>query len=99
MIFFENIKCLHGAISVQAVVRQRLYNQNGRNHGMPNTFCNIFPSLIKVPLGSIPKLPAYSCKEILSSEGKVDNISKYWLDPNGNGTSVLVYCDMNLEGY
>ena len=53
---------------------------------------------MKAPLGSIPELPADSCKEIISSEGKVNNISKYWLDPHGNGTSVLVYCDMNLEG-
>jgi len=50
-----------------------------------------------VPLGSIPELPAHSCQEIRSSEGKGTISSKYWLDPNGNGTAVLVYCDMNLE--
>ena len=58
----------------------------------------LFLFLIKVPLGSIPELPAYSCQEIKASEGKGTISSKYWLDPTGNGTIVLVHCDMNLEG-
>ncbi|KAL9974471.1 hypothetical protein ACROYT_G011505 [Oculina patagonica] len=49
------------------------------------------------PLGSIPELPAQSCQEIKASEGKDTISSKYWLDPTGTGTAVLVYCDMNLE--
>ena len=53
---------------------------------------------ITAPLGSIPELPAQSCKEIKASEGKDTISSKYWLDLVGNGTAVLVYCDMNLEG-
>ena len=52
----------------------------------------------KAPLGSIPELPAHSCQEIKASEGKDTISSKYWLDPTGTGMSVLVYCDMNLEG-
>ena len=76
------------------------YYRNSRNYGIPIIFCNIlFPFFIKAPLGSIAELPARSCKEIKSSEGKDSIISKYWLDPYGNGTSVLVYCDMKLEGY
>jgi len=51
----------------------------------------------RVPLGSIPELPARSCQEIKSSEGKDTTSSKYWLDPTRNGTAVLVHCDMNLE--
>ncbi|XP_078379147.1 ficolin-2-like [Oculina patagonica] len=51
----------------------------------------------RAPLGSIPELPAQSCQEIKASEGKGIISSKYWLDLNGNGTAVLVYCDMNLE--
>ena len=55
--------------------------------------------LIQVPLGSIPELPAHSCQEIKASEGKDTISSKYWLDPTANGTAILVYCDMELEGY
>ncbi|KAL9974944.1 hypothetical protein ACROYT_G012055 [Oculina patagonica] len=51
----------------------------------------------RTPLGSIPKLPAQSCQEIKASEGKDTISSKYWLDPTGTGTAVLVYCEMNLE--
>ncbi len=54
--------------------------------------------LIKAPLGSILELPAQSCQKIKASEGKDTISSKYWLDPTGTGTAVLVYCDMNLEG-
>ena len=55
--------------------------------------------LIQVPLGSIPELPAHSCQEIKAIEGKDTNSSKYWLDPAANGTAILVYCEMDLEGY
>ncbi|XP_020624031.1 fibrinogen gamma chain-like isoform X1 [Orbicella faveolata] len=51
----------------------------------------------RAPLGSIPELPAHSCQEIKASEGKDTISSKYWLDPNANGTAVLVNCDMDLE--
>ncbi|KAL9974942.1 hypothetical protein ACROYT_G012052 [Oculina patagonica] len=53
----------------------------------------------RAPLGSIPELPAQSCQEIKASEGKDTISSKYWLDPAGNGTAVLVYCDMNLADW
>ena len=78
-------KCPHATISLQIL----------------GTFCNmlLFFFLIKVPLGSIPELPAHSCLEIKASEGKDTISSNYWLDPTRNGTTVLVYCNMNLEGY
>jgi len=56
-------------------------------------------SIIQAPLGSIPELPAQSCREIKASEGKDTISSKYWLDPTASRTAVLVYCDMDLEGY
>ncbi|XP_066026868.1 leukocyte tyrosine kinase receptor-like [Pocillopora verrucosa] len=46
----------------------------------------------RVPLGSIPELPARSCREITASEGKNTASNKYWLDPSGTGKAVLVYC-------
>ena len=53
-------------------------------------------------MGSIPELPAESCREIKASEGKGTikycTSNKYWMDPTGNGNKVLVYCDMDLEG-
>ncbi|KAJ7388312.1 hypothetical protein OS493_038583 [Desmophyllum pertusum] len=52
----------------------------------------------RAPLGSIPELPAQSCQEIKESEGKDTISNKYWLDPNGTGTEIWVYCDMNLDG-
>ena len=51
------------------------------------------------PLGSIPELPAESCREIKASEGKNTISGKYWVDPTGTGNKRLVYCDMELEGY
>ncbi|CAH3137494.1 unnamed protein product, partial [Pocillopora meandrina] len=52
----------------------------------------------RAPLGSIPELPARSCREITASEGKTTASNKYWLDPSGTGKGILVYCDMHLEG-
>lgn len=63
------------------------------------TTCSItLPFSIPAPLGSIPELPALSCREIKLSEGQ-DSLSKtYWLDPTGIGKAVLVYCDMKMKG-
>lgn len=54
---------------------------------------------ITAPLGSIPKLPAKSCREIKASEGQDAISNRYWLDPRGNGKAVLVNCDMEMEGF
>ncbi|XP_066026864.1 uncharacterized protein [Pocillopora verrucosa] len=53
----------------------------------------------RAPLGSIPELPARSCREITASEGKDTPSNNNWLDPSGTGKAVLVYCDMNLEDH
>ncbi|PFX20123.1 Neuronal pentraxin-2 [Stylophora pistillata] len=51
----------------------------------------------RVPLGSIPELPALSCQEVKASEGSDIISGKYWLDPNKNGKPFLFYCEMNRE--
>jgi len=50
-----------------------------------------------VPLGSIPELPAESCKEIKASERQVLS-GKYWLSNIKPGMAVLAHCDMKTEG-
>ena len=59
---------------------------------------NVCVFLLTVPLGSIPELPAESCKEIKASEGGLAVSGKYWLDSIIKKKSVLVHCDMNTEG-
>ena len=51
-----------------------------------------------VPLGSIPELPAISCREIKASEGKYTINNKYWLDRNCTGQTELVNCSNSVEG-
>ena len=51
-----------------------------------------------VPLGSIPEMPAESCKEIKASEGGQTASGKYWFDQFKTGNSVLTHCDMDIEG-
>lgn len=51
-----------------------------------------------VPLGSVPEVPAESCKEIKASEGGQAESGKYWFDDNKTGLSVLTHCDMDTEG-
>lgn len=51
----------------------------------------------RVPLGSIPELPAESCKEIKASEGGKAFSGKYWLNSVVKDKSVLAYCDMDTE--
>ena len=53
--------------------------------------------MFAVPLGSIPELPAKSCKEIKANEGQATN-GKYWFYSIIPGRAVLAYCDMNTEG-
>ena len=50
-----------------------------------------------VALGSIPELPAETCKEIKASEGQAVS-GKYWLSNIKPGMAELAYCDMNTEG-
>ena len=53
---------------------------------------------LPVPLGSIPELPASSCKEIKASEGDQVVSGKYWLDNITPGKAVLAYCNMEVGG-
>ena len=49
-------------------------------------------------LGSIPELPAETCKEIKASEGGQVVSGEYWFDSIIPGETVLVHCDMKKEG-
>lgn len=51
----------------------------------------------RVPLGSIPELPADSCAEIKASEGTQTVSDNYWLDPLRSGNSVVARCNMTTE--
>ncbi|XP_078370701.1 uncharacterized protein LOC144654404 isoform X4 [Oculina patagonica] len=51
----------------------------------------------RVPLGSIPELPAETCTEIKGSEGGQAVSSKYWFDSILPETTVLAQCDMKTE--
>ena len=51
-----------------------------------------------VPLGSIPELPAISCREIEASEGKYDISNKHWLDSSLTGQAELVDCSDTVKG-
>ena len=51
-----------------------------------------------VPLGSIPELPAETCKEIKASEGEKAVSGKYWFDSIKTGNVLLAYCNMSTEG-
>jgi len=50
----------------------------------------------RVPLGSIPELPAETCKEIKASEGQVVS-GNYWFSGIKLGMPVLAHCDMETE--
>ncbi|CAH3030526.1 unnamed protein product, partial [Porites evermanni] len=51
-----------------------------------------------VPIGSIPELPAKSCKEIKESEGEQAVSGKYWFDSIRPWKTILAHCDMNTQG-
>jgi len=50
----------------------------------------------RVPLGSIPELPAETCKEIKASEGQLVS-GNYWFSGIKPGMPVLAHCDMETE--
>ena len=50
-----------------------------------------------VPLGSIPELPAETCKEIKASEEQAVS-GKYWLYTIKENIPVLAHCDMETFG-
>ena len=63
---------------------------------LSHTVLTSFPS--SEPLGSIPSLPAQSCKDIKANEGEQAVSGNSWLDVTGSGEVILAYCDMNTEG-
>lgn len=54
--------------------------------------------LLSVRLGSIPDLPAQTCKEIKASEGEWADNGNYWLHFLEIEKGLLAYCDMKTEG-
>ncbi|XP_022777601.1 uncharacterized protein LOC111319034 [Stylophora pistillata] len=52
----------------------------------------------RVPLGSIPELPAETCQEIKMSEGGQAVSGKYWFYSIIPDETVLAPCDMKTEG-
>ena len=48
-------------------------------------------------LGQSAANPGKSCKDILeSNDSKGDG--EYWIDPEGKGNPLKVYCDMKTDG-
>ena len=58
----------------------------------------VYITYLLVPVGSIPELPAESCKEIKMSEGQQAVSGKYWFDSLKPGKVILAHCDMETEG-
>lgn len=54
--------------------------------------------LFLVPLGSIPELPAQSCREIKASEGEHAVSGSYWIELIHLGKIIYAECDMDAEG-
>ncbi|RMX50323.1 hypothetical protein pdam_00006921 [Pocillopora damicornis] len=51
----------------------------------------------RVPLGSVPELPAETCKEIKTSEGGQAVSARYWIFSIIPEKIVFAYCDMKTE--
>ena len=58
------------------------------------------PCVLKQP-GELPdtpeKKPGHSCKDIRDS-GYFQKDGEYWIDPEKNGGSSKVFCDMTTDG-
>ncbi|KAL9989354.1 hypothetical protein ACROYT_G003895 [Oculina patagonica] len=46
----------------------------------------------RVPIGSVPEVPAVSCLEIKAIEGEEAVSGDYWLDRNRTGKAIQIYC-------
>ncbi|XP_078345316.1 uncharacterized protein LOC144630828 [Oculina patagonica] len=51
----------------------------------------------RVPLGSIPELPAQSCSEIKASEGNEMVNGDYWIYSDENGQTILARCEESWQ--
>ncbi|PFX18418.1 EGF-like domain-containing protein [Stylophora pistillata] len=52
----------------------------------------------RVPVGSIPEMPADSCTEIKATEGRKAVSVNYWLDPTRSGKPMIAHCNMTTGG-
>ena len=50
----------------------------------------------QVRLGHSAANPGKSCKDILESKDS-EGDGEYWIDPEGKGNPLKVYCDMNTD--
>ena len=68
-------------------------------YGMINDTCKQETiRCFSVPLGSVPELPAETCKEIKTSEGGQAVSARYWISSIIPEKIVFAYCDMKTEG-
>ena len=89
-------ECLGGSVWGIALLFQTVFTFF-RSYSISNHFVmNV--SLSIAPLGSIPELPAESCREIKASEGQQVVSDWYWIHSAKHGKAVLAYCDMETEG-
>ena len=56
-----------------------------------------FHFFVAVLLGSVPFRAAESCQHIIQGGDSIGN-GEYWVDPQGNGNSFKVFCDMTTDG-
>ncbi|KAM7429728.1 hypothetical protein ABFA07_019447 [Porites harrisoni] len=100
MLCKEDVRCQ----SFNYVINQDICELNNRTkEAAPKNFVQNFKRYYvglvtnRVPLGSIPELPAESCKEIKASEGEQAVSGKYWFDSIRLLKTILAHCDMGTE--
>ena len=96
MIVFANINLLRFCCSPPTFLL--LWSRNFATtvtwrHTSPLSICSFSP----VPLGSIPELPAESCKEVMESEEQAVS-GNYWLYTIKENIPVLAHCNMETFG-
>ncbi|KAL9958362.1 hypothetical protein ACROYT_G035368 [Oculina patagonica] len=96
----EELRCQ----SYNVVIHQNICELNNRTkEARPEDFMpdrtRYYMKRVKnrVPLGSIPELPAESCSEIKASEGKKMANGDYWIYSDGNGQKILASCEKNWQ--
>ncbi|XP_044163163.1 uncharacterized protein LOC122947027 [Acropora millepora] len=60
-------------------------------------YCDMTTGGAQVVKGQHSGHPGHSCKDILESKDSFGD-GEYWIDPEGNGKSLKVYCDMTTAG-
>ena len=75
------------------VIQTFCYHGNMTSHFSSQHICSVSP----VPLGSIPELPAETCKEVKASEEQAVS-GKYWLYTIKESIPVLAHCNMETFG-